>query len=85
MTNDPSLMQIETRNSFLPNSPPAVPSRLSRAQYPSLLRMLMRIGPSFTKIGKAVLYPLEELDRSDRRNVVVCRPSRSLPLEKAAE
>jgi hypothetical protein len=45
----------------------------------------MRIGPSFTKIGKAVLYPLEELDRSDRRNVVVCRPSRSLPLEKAAE
>jgi hypothetical protein len=41
MTNDPSLMQIETRNSFLPNSPPAVPSRLSRAQYPSLLRMLL--------------------------------------------
>jgi hypothetical protein len=45
----------------------------------------MRIGPSFTKIGKAVLYPLEELDRWDRRNLVVCRPSRSLPLEKAAE
>jgi hypothetical protein len=45
----------------------------------------MRIGPSFTKIGKAVLYPLGELDRWDRRNLVVCRPSRSLPLEEAAE
>ncbi|HLY87788.1 MAG TPA: helix-turn-helix domain-containing protein [Acetobacteraceae bacterium] len=45
----------------------------------------MRIGPSFIKIGKAVLYPLEELDRWDRKNLVVCRPSRSLPLEEAAE
>ena len=45
----------------------------------------MRIGPSFIKIGKAVLYPLEELDRWDRRNLVVCRPSRSLPLQEAAE
>ena len=26
----------------------------------------MRIGPSFIKIGKAVLYPVEELDRWDR-------------------
>jgi hypothetical protein len=42
----------------------------------------MRIGPSFIKIGKAVLYPLEEIDRWNRRNLVVCRPSRSLPLEK---
>jgi hypothetical protein len=23
----------------------------------------MRVGPSFLKVGKAVLYPLEELDR----------------------
>ena len=45
----------------------------------------MRIGPSFIKIGKAILYPLEQLDRWDRRNLVVCRPSRSLPVEKAAE
>jgi hypothetical protein len=35
----------------------------------------MRICPSFIKIGKAILYPLEELDRWDRRNLVVCRPS----------
>jgi hypothetical protein len=36
----------------------------------------MRIGPSFIKIGKAVLYPVEELDRS---NLVQCRRTRSLP------
>src|SRR5882762_10301726 len=29
----------------------------------------MRIGPSFIKIGKAILYPLEELDRRDRRSL----------------
>jgi len=45
----------------------------------------MRIGPSFIKIGKAILYPLEELDRWDRRNLVVCRPSRSFALEEAVE
>jgi hypothetical protein len=45
----------------------------------------MRIGPSFIKIGKAILYPLEELDRWDQRNLVVCRPARSLPIEVAAE
>jgi hypothetical protein len=45
----------------------------------------IRIGPSFIKIGKAILYPLEELDRWDRRNLVVCRPSRSVTLEEAAE
>jgi hypothetical protein len=44
----------------------------------------MKIGPAFAKIGKAILYPLEELDRWDLRNLVVCRPSRSLPLEEAA-
>jgi hypothetical protein len=36
----------------------------------------MRIGPSFIKIGKVPLYPLEELDRCDRSNLVVCRRSR---------
>jgi hypothetical protein len=45
----------------------------------------IRIGLSFIKIGKAILYPLEELDRWDRRNLVVCRPSRSLPLEEVVE
>jgi hypothetical protein len=38
----------------------------------------MRIGPGFIKIGKAVLYPINELDAWDERNMVTCRASRSL-------
>jgi|TARA_R110002020_G_scaffold27552_1_gene88793 hypothetical protein len=38
----------------------------------------MRIGPPFVKIGKAVLYPVQELDEWDRKNLVVCRASRRL-------
>jgi hypothetical protein len=33
----------------------------------------MRIGPPFVKIGKAVLYPVEELDAWDKKNLVICR------------
>lgn len=33
----------------------------------------MRIGPSFLKVGKAVLYPVAELEAWDRRNLVICR------------
>lgn len=44
----------------------------------------MRIGPSFIKIGRAVLYPVSELDRWDKSNLVVCRSSRSLSLEEYA-
>jgi hypothetical protein len=36
----------------------------------------LRIGPSYVKVGKGVLYPLSELDTWDRKNVVVCRASR---------
>ena len=36
----------------------------------------MRVGPSFVKVGKGVLYPVAELDAWDRRNVVECRSSR---------
>jgi hypothetical protein len=36
----------------------------------------MRIGPAFVKIGKAVLYPVEELDAWDRNNMVTCRASK---------
>ena len=35
----------------------------------------MKIGPSFVKIGKAVLYPIEELEAWDETNKVQCRPS----------
>lgn len=45
----------------------------------------MRVGPSFLKIGKAVLYPLGELDRWDRRNLIICRPFRPLPREEVSE
>jgi hypothetical protein len=37
----------------------------------------MRIGPAFVKIGKAVLYPVGELDAWDQKNMVICRPSRT--------
>lgn len=40
-----------------------------------------RIGPSFIKIGKAVLYPIDELDRWDRSNLVVCQRTRHLPFD----
>jgi len=36
----------------------------------------LRIGPPFIKVGKAVLYPIEELDAWDRKNLVACRESR---------
>jgi hypothetical protein len=37
----------------------------------------MRIGPAFIKLGKAVLYPVSELDAWDQKNMVICRASRS--------
>jgi hypothetical protein len=46
---------------------------------------VMRIGPSFIKVGKVPLYPIEELDRWDRSNLIVCRRSKaSLADESAA-
>ena len=33
----------------------------------------MRIGPPYVKVGKAVLYPVQELDEWDRTNLVICR------------
>ncbi len=40
----------------------------------------MRIGPGFVKIGKAVLYPLDELDAWDRKNFVTCRAVNGQPV-----
>nr|WP_319797729.1 helix-turn-helix domain-containing protein [Nitrobacter sp.] len=34
-----------------------------------------RIGPSFIKAGRAILYPIEELDRWDRSNLISCKSS----------
>lgn len=44
----------------------------------------LRIGPSFIKIGKVPLYPVEELDRWDRSNLVVCRQSRTFQTNESA-
>ncbi len=38
----------------------------------------MRIGPTFVKIGKAVLYPADELDAWDQKNTVICRSRKRL-------
>ena len=36
----------------------------------------MRVGPAFVKVGKSVLYPVDELDAWDQKNLVTCRASR---------
>jgi hypothetical protein len=36
----------------------------------------MRIGPSFVKVGKGVLYPVTELEVWDRKNIVQCQAVR---------
>jgi hypothetical protein len=38
----------------------------------------MKIGPSFLKLGRAVLYPLSELEACDRKNLVICRAAKVL-------
>src|SRR3546814_12879809 len=38
----------------------------------------MRLGPSFVKIGNAVLYPLDELDTWDEKTKVQSRASQGL-------
>lgn len=44
-----------------------------------------RVGSSFIKIGKAILYPLEELDSWERANLVTCRRSHLRALQDAEE
>ncbi len=38
----------------------------------------MKIGPSFVKVGKAILYPIDELEAWDQTNRVQCRASKRL-------
>ena len=45
----------------------------------------MKIGPAFVKIGKAALYPTNELDAWDRKNTVTCRSSKGLGVDKDEE
>jgi hypothetical protein len=37
-----------------------------------------RVGPTFIKVGKSVLYPVQDLEEWDRKNLVTCRASRIL-------
>jgi hypothetical protein len=43
----------------------------------------MRVRPAFVKIGKAVLYPVYELDAWDKRNMVSCRASKRLNVSES--
>jgi hypothetical protein len=43
----------------------------------------LRIGPPFMKIGKAVLYPIEQLEAWDQENLVLCRASKSANHDQA--
>ena len=45
----------------------------------------MRIGPPFIKIGKAVLYPIDQLEAWDRKNLVACRTSNQLSMDPREE
>jgi hypothetical protein len=58
-------------------TPEEVSERYRGGITPGTLRnwRAMRIGPSFVKVGKSVLYPVEELDAWDERNKVKCRAS----------
>jgi hypothetical protein len=45
----------------------------------------MKVGPTFVKIGKAVLYPIDELEAWDRKNMVMCRASKRLTTDPRDE
>ncbi len=45
----------------------------------------MKIGPPFIKIGKAVLYPVEQLEAWDKKNTVTCRASKRLTVDPHEE
>jgi Helix-turn-helix domain len=45
----------------------------------------MKVGPTFIKIGKAVLYPIDELEAWDRKNMVTCRASKRVLMERHEE
>ncbi|WP_322418802.1 helix-turn-helix domain-containing protein [Mesorhizobium huakuii] len=41
-----------------------------------------RIGPAYVKLGKAVLYPIEELEMWDQNNTVACRASKRFSMNR---
>ncbi len=69
---------VMTSNKFL--TPEEVTERYRGGVSVGTLRnwRAMRVGPTFVKIGKAVLYPVSELDAWDEKNRVICRASKRL-------
>jgi hypothetical protein len=43
----------------------------------------VRAGPTFVKIGKAILYPVDELNAWEKRNMVSCRATGKLSVTGA--
>jgi hypothetical protein len=70
-----------TDNKYL--TPEEVAERYRGALSVGTLRnwRVMRIGPTFVKIGKAVLYPVTELEAWDEKNKVTCRASKRLTVQ----
>ena len=59
-------------------TPEEVSERYRGEVSPGTLRnwRALRVGPSYVKVGKGVLYPISELEAWDRKNVVTCRAAR---------
>jgi len=91
MRNSP-LHKFATSRSFVPPSSPifsllrkllsAIAGRSARE--PSATGVRWESVHRSSTSAKSFSIHWRELDRRDRRNLVVCRPSRSLPLEEAA-
>jgi hypothetical protein len=43
----------------------------------------LQAGPAFVKIGKAILYPVDELSAWERRDTVSCRATGKLPVNES--
>ena len=41
----------------------------------------MKVGPTFIKISKTVLYPISELEAWDQKNMVTCPASKRLTVD----
>ncbi|WP_407157680.1 helix-turn-helix domain-containing protein [Bradyrhizobium sp. STM 3557] len=44
-----------------------------------------RVGPTFVKIGKAILYPVDELKAWEKGNMVSCRAAGRLRVIKSGQ
>lgn len=42
----------------------------------------MRIGPAYLKVGKSVLYPVNEIEAWDQKNIVMCPAAKRLGIRE---